>query len=49
MEHRILPLWPGTEAPYTADSPGQAQPSLKEYAVPGAPGRAGFGLKQIIP
>ena len=38
MEHRILPLWPGTEAPYTADCPGQAQPSLKEYAVPGAPG-----------
>ena len=33
----IIFLWPG-EAPYTADSPGQAQPSLKAFPVEGARG-----------
>ncbi len=33
----ILFLWPD-EAPYTADSPGQAQPSVTAYPVPGARG-----------
>ena len=35
--HRILPLWPG-EAPYTAESPEQAQPSVKEFRVEGSRG-----------
>ncbi len=37
-EHRVLPLWPGRVAPYTEFSGGQAQPSVKEFAVPGAKG-----------
>ena len=32
-----VPLWPG-EAPYSAFSPGQAQPTLEAYPVPGARG-----------
>lgn len=35
-EHRIIPLWAGREAPYTEFSGGQEQPSVKEFAVPGA-------------
>ena len=35
-EHRIIPLWPGRVAPYTEFSDGQAQPSVKEFAVAGA-------------
>ena len=38
MEHRILALWPDETAPYSGDSPGQAQPSIKEFAVPGSRG-----------
>ena len=30
--NRIIPLWPG-EAPYTAQSPEQAQPSIKEFKI----------------
>ena len=36
-EQDILYLWPG-EAPYTAFSPGQAQPSVKAFPVEGARG-----------
>ena len=36
MEQRI-PLWP-REAPYTAQCPGQAQPSLAAFPAPGARG-----------
>lgn len=32
----ILKLWPDAEAPYTAESPEQAQPSLTAYEVDGA-------------
>ena len=35
--NRIFPLWPG-EAPYTAESPDQAQPSIKEFRVEGSRG-----------
>ena len=35
--NRIIPLWPG-EAPYTAESPNQAQPSVKEFKVEGSRG-----------
>ena len=35
-EHRVIPLWPDAIAPYTAFSGGQDQPSVKEFAVPGA-------------
>ena len=35
--NRMIALWKET-APYTAESPEQAQPSLKEYAVPGSRG-----------
>lgn len=35
--NKIIPLWPG-EAPYTAESPEQAQPSIKEYKVEGSRG-----------
>lgn len=35
--NRIIPLWPG-EAPYTAQSPDQAQPSIKEFKVEGSRG-----------
>ena len=46
--NRIIPLW-SEIAPYTQESPEQAQPSVKEFAVPGSRGafhgchRAGFG------
>lgn len=50
-ENRVLLLWPGQTAPYTEFSGGQEQPSVKEYAVPGAksamivcPG-GGYGCK----
>ena len=35
--NRIIPLWQN-EAPYTAESPDQAQPSVKEFAVSGSRG-----------
>lgn len=35
--NRIIPLWPG-EAPYTAQSPEQAQPSVKEFKAEGSRG-----------
>lgn len=35
--NRIIPLWPH-EAPYTAESPDQAQPSVKEFRVDGSRG-----------
>ena len=38
MEHKVLPLWPDRTAPYSEQSPGQAQPSVKEFAAPGARG-----------
>ena len=38
MAHEMIPLWPGQTAPYSEQSPGQAQPSIKEFKVPGAPG-----------
>lgn len=38
MEHRILPLWPDKTAPHSELSPGQAQPSVKEFAVSGSRG-----------
>ncbi len=51
QEHRILPLWPNQTAPYTEFSGGQEQPSVREFAVPGArsamvicPG-GGYGCK----
>lgn len=34
--HEILPLW-SSEAPYTAECPGQAQPSIKAFKVADAP------------
>lgn len=34
---KILPLWPH-EAPYTAQSPAQAQPSITEYKIDGSRG-----------
>ena len=37
-EHRVLALWDGRVAPYTEYSGGQAQPSVKEFAVNGAKG-----------
>lgn len=46
----IIPLWPG-EAPYTAQSPEQAQPSITEYRVEGSRGAVvicpggGYGFK----
>ena len=50
-QNTVYPLWPGQTAPYTECSGGQAQPSVKEYAVPGAksamivcPG-GGYGCK----
>lgn len=48
--NRIIPLWPG-EAPYTAQSPEQAQPSIKEFRVEGSRGAVvvcpggGYGFK----
>ena len=36
MNRRIF-LWPG-EAPYSSESPGQAQPSVTEFRVPGSRG-----------
>ena len=36
MNRKIF-LWPG-EAPYTAESPEQAQPSVTEFRVPGSRG-----------
>lgn len=36
MSHKTIPLWPGRQAPYTAQSPDQAQPSLTAYEVEGA-------------
>ena len=36
--NRVVFLWPDAEAPYTADSPGQAQPSVKEFRVAGSRG-----------
>ena len=35
--NRIIPLWSG-EAPYTAESPDQAQPSIKEFRAEGSRG-----------
>lgn len=35
--NRIIPLWPG-EAPFTAQSPDQAQPSITEFKVEGSRG-----------
>lgn len=35
--HKIIPLWP-SEAPFTAQSPEQAQPSVTEYRVEGSRG-----------
>ena len=35
--NRIIPLW-SEIAPYTQESPEQAQPSVKEFAVPGSRG-----------
>ncbi len=35
--NKIIPLWP-CEAPYTAESPEQAQPSIKEFRVEGSRG-----------
>ena len=35
--NRIIPLWHG-EAPYTAESPDQAQPSVKEFRIEGSRG-----------
>lgn len=36
MEPRIIPLWLEGEAPYAAQSPGQAPPSLKAFEADGA-------------
>ena len=51
QEHRISPLWPDQTAPYSEFSPGQDQPSVREFAVSGArsamvicPG-GGYGCK----
>ncbi len=35
--NRRISLWPG-EAPYSSESPGQAQPSVTEFRVPGSRG-----------
>ena len=35
--NRIIPLWPG-RAPYSDESPDQAQPSVKEFRVDGSRG-----------
>ena len=35
--NKIIPLWP-TEAPFTAESPEQAQPSITDYKVEGSRG-----------
>jgi acetyl esterase/lipase len=50
-EHKIYPLWPDQVAPYSEFSPEQDQPSVREFAVPGArsamvicPG-GGYGCK----
>ncbi len=37
IDRETIRLWPG-DAPYTADSPGQRQPSLMPYPVEGAKG-----------
>ena len=34
--HRKLLLWPNATAPYSESSPDQAQPSVTEFAAPGA-------------
>ena len=36
MEQKIILLWPDGEAPYTAQSPNQAQPSIKAFEAEGA-------------
>ena len=36
MSEAILPLWPGREAPYSAECGDQAQPSVKAFPVEGA-------------
>lgn len=36
MANKRIYLWPGSEAPYSAQSPDQAQPSLAAYPVEGA-------------
>ncbi len=36
MANQQILLWPGAEAPYTSESPDQAQPSLKAWEVSGA-------------
>ena len=35
-DHKIIYLWPGRVAPYSEFAAGQNQPSVKEFAVPGA-------------
>ena len=48
--NKIIPLWP-SEAPFTAQSPEQAQPSITEYKVEGSRGAVvvcpggGYGFK----
>ena len=37
IDRETIPLWPG-EAPYSAESPGQRQPSLLPYPIDGAKG-----------
>ena len=34
--NRVIPLWPAGEAPFAAQSPGQAEPSVKAFEVDGA-------------
>ena len=36
MSHEIISLWPDSEAPYSAQSPDQAQPTLTAWPVEGA-------------
>lgn len=36
MSARVWPLWPDGEAPYAAQSPGQAPPSIKAFEAEGA-------------
>ena len=36
MANQKIILWPDSEAPYTAQSPDQAQPTLAAFEVPGA-------------
>ena len=36
--HKVIPLWPNGAAPYTAESPDQAQPSITEYRIEGSCG-----------